>query len=347
MSNAEIDVSFCIPVYNAKAYVGKCIGSILDQGLERFEIICVDDHSTDGTYEELLRLAEIHPEIRVLQTEKNSGYCCVPRNTALRNARGRYVWFVDQDDLLVSGTGALYLRIADEHNAEAVMGRNYSFPDGKEPQVPPASDEVCRMDFTDPRRFYRQDQYGIYSDGVWLGMYSREFLSQHDLWFHEDMQMYEDYVFCYETGVHATNFVGVDHFGYLYRLVGSSLSHRKTQQKFLRSYRGARRALEIISGYRAKCGPELEMTTDAHIQLCKESVCIHLVRITDRKYVKQELRELREKGIHPYRTDPKLAYQKLPPRTAFVMHSVLPGRIGFNLVNLAFRLKDKLQRSEA
>lgn len=347
MSSAEIDVSFCIPVYNAKAYVGKCIESLLDQGLERFEIICVDDHSTDGTYDELLRLAEIHPELRVLQTEKNSGYCCVPRNIALRHAAGRYVWFVDQDDLLVSGTGAMYLRIADEHHAEAVMGRNYSFPDGKEPQVPRTSGEVCRMDFTDPRRFYRQDQYGIYSDGVWLGLYSRKFLDQHGIRFHEELQMYEDLVFCCEAGLHATNFVGVDHFGYLYRLLNSSLSHRKTQQKFQRSYRSARRALEIISGLRESCRPEVETALDSHIQTSREAVCIHLVRITDRKFVKQELRELREKGIHPYRTDLKLAYQNLPSRTAFVMRKVLPGRIGFNLTNLAFRVKDKLQRGDA
>ena len=58
-------ISFCIPVYNAKEYLKPCIESIYTQKITHFEIICIDDCSTDGSYELLLNLSAVYPEMVV------------------------------------------------------------------------------------------------------------------------------------------------------------------------------------------------------------------------------------------------------------------------------------------
>ncbi len=343
MSSTSIDISFCLPVYNVKRFIEECINSIYTQGVDNFEIICVDDCSTDGSYEELLRLKELHPEIRVFQNEKNSGGCAQPRRIAFQNANGRYLWFVDPDDILVAGSGALYLKIADENNADAVLGRHFDFYDGSTPKVPETSGRIGKADFRDPKKYYRPTVVGAYSDSVVIGLFSKAFLDKHHICFRKELLLYEEYTFHFEVGIHSANIITVDHYGYLYRLRRDSVSHHNTQERFKRGYLGARGALEVFEGYRKNCDKEVEASVDAHIQMCKEAICIHLVRITDRKYVKHELRELREKGIHPYRNDPKLVYQPGNPKKNFVMRKILPSRLGFALVNLAFRMKDMVQ----
>ena len=68
-------ISFCIPVFNAKEYLKPCTESIYAQNLTGFEVICIDDCS---------------------------------RNLALKMSRGKYVWFVDAGDMLISDTADLY-----------------------------------------------------------------------------------------------------------------------------------------------------------------------------------------------------------------------------------------------
>ncbi len=341
----DTDVSFCLPVYNVKPYLEKCIASICDQGLERFEILCVDDCSTDGSLDELNRLAGLHPEVRVIRNEENRGVSAA-RNRGLDEARGRYVWFVDPDDLLVSGSGALYLKIADEHRAEAVLGRNFSFRDGSELQVPQTGDSISTADFRDPRRYYQFDNCGVRSHGVWLGIFSKAYLKEHGIRYREDLRFYEDLTYHIEVGFHSTNFISVDHFGYLYRIRGSSASRNKDGEHFKHCYESARRSLEIACEYRRKCEKPLEEALDAHVQFCKDAVCMHLVRVPDRGYVKRELRMLKKQGLYPYRTDWKLVFYEQPSRKTFIIHRLLPHRLGFYLIHAGFRWKARKQHGQ-
>ncbi|MGJ3559469.1 glycosyltransferase family 2 protein [Streptomyces sp. INA 01156] len=106
-------------------YLTRCLESVVSQslGLDRLEVVAVDDGSTDGTGKELDRFAQEYPDaVRVVHQE-NSGGPSAPRNTGLELARGRYVIFVDADDHL--GTEALerMLAVADEQGSDVVLGR--------------------------------------------------------------------------------------------------------------------------------------------------------------------------------------------------------------------------------
>jgi len=91
-------VSVVIPAYNCAPYVEQSIRSVLNQPLAELEVIVVDDASTDATARVLERLAREDARLRVLSLPQNSGQGAC-RNRGVRAARGRYLAFLDADDL--------------------------------------------------------------------------------------------------------------------------------------------------------------------------------------------------------------------------------------------------------
>ena len=90
-------VSVIVPCYNAEAYLERCVNSILKQTMPDFELLLIDDCSTDQTYSLMEKLAERDRRIRLFRTTENSGPGPT-RNVGLDAARGEYVMFVDNDD---------------------------------------------------------------------------------------------------------------------------------------------------------------------------------------------------------------------------------------------------------
>lgn len=89
-------VSIIMPSYNTRDYIGASIESVLAQTYENWELLIVDDCSTDDTDAVVAKFTD--PRIRYLKNERNSG-AAVSRNYALREARGRWIAFLDSDDL--------------------------------------------------------------------------------------------------------------------------------------------------------------------------------------------------------------------------------------------------------
>lgn len=92
-------VSVIVGVYNKERFVGECLRSVLAQTYPNWELIVVDDASTDASLAEIERTVGRDPRARILRRKTNSGHPGVARNEALRAARGKYVAFLDADDL--------------------------------------------------------------------------------------------------------------------------------------------------------------------------------------------------------------------------------------------------------
>ena len=88
-----MQISVIIPTYNRKHLISRAIKSVINQSLKPFEIIVVDDGSTDGTYE---FINQFFPEIRVIR-QSNNGVSSA-RNLGLKNAKGNWIAFLDSDD---------------------------------------------------------------------------------------------------------------------------------------------------------------------------------------------------------------------------------------------------------
>lgn len=94
-------LSIIVPMYNAEKYIDKCLTSILEQDLpkDEYEIILLNDGSTDNTMTIAERYAREHTEIRLFQ-HSNMGISAT-RNRGIKLAVGEYIYFMDSDDYLI------------------------------------------------------------------------------------------------------------------------------------------------------------------------------------------------------------------------------------------------------
>lgn len=92
-------VSIITPSYNSKKYFTDTYKSVIFQTFKNFEWIIIDDCSTDGSYEFIKKIIKGDSRIKLLKTNKNGG-TGVARNVGLKNANGRYITFLDSDDIL-------------------------------------------------------------------------------------------------------------------------------------------------------------------------------------------------------------------------------------------------------
>ena len=112
-------LSVIVPVYNTEPYLSRCIESILNQGSINFELLLIDDGSTDSSGAICDSYAEKDTRIRVFH--KENGGVSSARNLGIDNAQGEWLYFVDSDDeLLPNGLRTLVDNISDD--VDVVMG---------------------------------------------------------------------------------------------------------------------------------------------------------------------------------------------------------------------------------
>jgi len=121
-SNSPL-VSIIIPVYNAEAFVKEAVESIMAQGVGDFELIAVDDGSTDDSFRELKSITD--NRLKIIQ-QNNSGTGGA-RNTGIINAKGKYLAFLDADDLWVQGKLKLQLEAIRQPGIDMVFGHLIEF----------------------------------------------------------------------------------------------------------------------------------------------------------------------------------------------------------------------------
>lgn len=126
MSRMSFDrprVSVIMPAYNVDAYIGRAVESLQRQTLEAFELIVVDDGSTDRTGDILDRMAS--RDIRIDVIHQDNAGAPVARNRALERAQGTYVMFMDADDWIEPRMLADLVELADKHHLELVISGFY------------------------------------------------------------------------------------------------------------------------------------------------------------------------------------------------------------------------------
>jgi len=182
-----LKVSVVVPVYNPGKHIDALIDSLRRQSLpaEEFEVVFVDDGSTDGTGERLDRLAAESPNMRVIHTP-NSGWPGRPRNIGIEASRGEYVQFVDNDDELGDEALERLYDYAVLNNSDVVVGREVIQNAGW--FVAPELFERDR-----PRATLAQDP--LMTSLTAHKMVRRSFLLEFDIRFPESRDLFEDHAF--------------------------------------------------------------------------------------------------------------------------------------------------------
>lgn len=220
-------VTIGIPVYNAEKNLLQTMESALAQDFPSIEFLILDDCGTDGSMDIIRRLQQQHPrgkDIRIVRQDFNKGIGAA-RNRVLKEARGRFLYFLDADDLIIPTTISLMVSKARAFHAEVVMASyervelyrqepkriNYQHPD-----------QVFLHGYDFPS--YAFSRYGILQANIWNVLMDMQLIRESRLRF-VNTNFWEDMAFKNELVNHVTRAVLLSDITYSYMCRVNTLSN--------------------------------------------------------------------------------------------------------------------------
>lgn len=185
-------VSIIVPLYNAEKTIVRCINSILNQKYKDFELLLLDDGSTDGTAGICDAYAEKDGRIRVLHKE-NTGVSDT-RNRGIGMARGKYLQFVDCDDWLTPEATGFFVRSAEENGCDMVISDFYRVI-GERVSQKGSIEEAGVLKREDYAAWMMQKPADFYYGVLWNKLYKRSIIEEHRLRMDSSVSWCEDFIF--------------------------------------------------------------------------------------------------------------------------------------------------------
>lgn len=231
-------ISVIIPLYNAEKYLAVCLESILIQTFQDYEVIVVDDCSTDSSP----AIAESYLErfggrLKIIYLPENTGSGSIPRNVGINFSRGKYVYFVDNDDFLIDNALETLYNFAEKYQADIVcMERAFSCGE----ELFPNESDVGEIGLIPPRLFTneplievenlaeRVEKFLRFSFGhpPWLKFLRRDFLVRNNLYLPE-VKISDDLIWTFELICLAKKILRVPTTLYFYRTNTQSVMNKK------------------------------------------------------------------------------------------------------------------------
>jgi len=271
-SNSPL-VSVIIPMYNAAKFIPQTLESLLYQTMKNFEVVVVDDCSTDNSVEVVESFADRFEEsqLHIIKLSKNTGSPGLPRNVGIKFAHGKYISFLDSDDLFTKTALEELTTLAEEYKADAVhsnqifslWGRMYT--NKKTVDAP----ELTNMkELTNPANFYtmyeerprpdkptlktgdiaeRVKKFSLngYSRETVLTFYRRDFLITNQNFF-PAIGMFEDELFTFKGMCLTRKLLFVPNIWYIVRPLADSV----TRKQFDHSAKIHKTLRILIDGFR-------------------------------------------------------------------------------------------------
>ncbi len=291
-------LSYIIPLYNTEAYIVRCLRSIIAQGLPEggYEVIVVDDGSTDGGRELVEALAAEHPQVRLL-SQTNAGVSAA-RNKALDAARGRFVQFVDSDDYLAEDMMQSLLQRAIDESLD-VLVFNYNCVDADGNDRPHDRDDnypsTAAMTGVDYLEHHSMTPY------VWRFLVRRDYLNQGNWRFDTSLIVCEDGALIARFLLNAPRVAHDGSAPYNYASRGDSAMHNPDpehlKQRIFSQVDAAVSIDEVIKQYEARTGLKAPASVAGvrnvylYFSLTKAMTC---------GLVEEVVARMRRSGLYPF-----------------------------------------------
>ena len=220
----NILISIIVPVYNTEKWIEQCLFSILSQSIMEIEIICINDGSTDKSKKILKKFAFLDCRIIIINQE-NKGLAAT-RNVGLNFALGKYILFLDSDDMYQNGTLNELINIANKKKVEVIYFDAYLL------FMPGMPYNINKVNY-----YSRKKSYGYlsgkdlfsniilnesFSDSACLMMINRVWLNKNKIKFIEGI-IYEDSIFSIQVLMKATHAFHINKKYYIYRIRSNSI----------------------------------------------------------------------------------------------------------------------------
>lgn len=232
----EPKISVIIPLYNAEKYIRQCLVSVLSSKFQDYEVLVVDDCSTDNSVAEVKKLMpHFGGRLKLLSTEKNSGGAGIPRNVGMQHAAGKYITFIDNDDMILPTALGYFALFADMYDADVVYSEKYFVTDTEEFDAQSLKPVFCTereelittpiLESADLRERIKRDIEKKFFILPWGKCYRREFLLQNKIDFPQ-LRYAEDVTFCFKCLCLAKNYLRIPHMTNVRRGLTNSTSKR-------------------------------------------------------------------------------------------------------------------------
>ena len=180
--------SIIIPVYNVEPYLRTCLESVFNQSFDDWEVVCVNDGSTDGSAAILEAYSAKDNRLRII-TQPNGGLSAA-RNAGMKEAKGDHILFLDSDDWLEANALETLAQNLDDEDMLCFSGRRYFEETGNYH----TADQLDEKTYSTGMAYYNENallQRDFAFVCVVLRLYRRQFLLNNNLWFkqgvyHED-----------------------------------------------------------------------------------------------------------------------------------------------------------------
>lgn len=289
-------VSVIIPVYNVQDYLAECLESILNQTYTDFEILCIDDCSTDGSPIILEKYAKKDFRIKIFTNDKNEGQSYA-RNVGMEHAKGEFVLFVDADDMICQDLLEKCMAVSQGSDLvcfdyKQVMGSSGTDVKQDRYQI---SDGIY-----DGREFWAE---AVCKESIiiapWSKLYRRDFLAHNQITFYNGI-IYEDILFSFQCYVKAHKVYSLNEKLYIYRVRAQSTMRTGITQKHIGSYMIC--ICELMKWYLRE---EFDQRTGAVIEeyirkICREYISVY--RRWNRREQELQLLEDKPAYLKIYRT---------------------------------------------
>ncbi|MCL2676420.1 MAG: glycosyltransferase [Streptococcaceae bacterium] len=210
----NINVSVIIPVYNAEKYLRECLKSLLNQTLSDIEIILSNDGSTDGSIPSIQDLIDSNAHIKLLENI-NQG-AAIARNKGLEIAQGKYISFVDADDIVKPDFLKELFQACEKDDLDLVCGSFEAIHGDGRQNLMPRNKEVLELGVSNGAELFKlQIQLHNYIPMIWAYLYRREFLLENNLYLTRNT-IHEDEEFSPRVWVLAKKARVIENYNYIY-----------------------------------------------------------------------------------------------------------------------------------
>lgn len=230
--------SIILPIYNVEQYLKRCVRSVIDQDFDDYEIILVNDGSTDGCLGLCDELARQHSCIRVIH--KENGGLSSARNAGLEIARGQYIWWVDSDDWIEPGALNCLYQATAEKSPDMVKFNYYRVEQettAVQSSAQPGLYTGIEIEQLRNLAFYFPGKFTL---SAWSYIYRQDFLRKHKLTFVSERSVgSEDYLFNLEALLLAQSACVISDILYDYEQRAGSLTQKyrvQLPQKYTQLY---------------------------------------------------------------------------------------------------------------
>jgi len=230
-------VSIIIPIYNVEQYIDECFNSLIGQTLKELEFICIDDGSTDDSYEILKEYAQNDARFVILkQNREGQG---IGRNKCIEQAKGEYIAFVDPDDKLELNAIEELYNYAKLKNAQVVQFNYTKFGEHKKKKINNFYKKYKKKFGYNLLKTNKYNWKDLKKDNllvdidyhVWTRFYSADYVKENQLQFSPTTNG-EDHLFVIGMLFNAKEIFFLNKSLYLYRLRNSSTTNAKSDKSF-------------------------------------------------------------------------------------------------------------------